>query len=1118
MAFKTGKTLTLSIAGTTSGSCAPVPEPVVIFGTTQQGFGNGTATFSLSLASTVSVTGSVQLSVANNPPSNSPPQLDSSSITVAANGSSTTVNNPTSGPPVGVIPAINLSGSFSLAVDVEEWIDIVFDDQTVNSDVGVYQPIQSCHARVYLATKPGGSIIGSCTFAGVSASHTTTIVSSVEVTPSLATSAHAGGSNTGNTLPSGGVNLSVSWTASPVMSFPGFSNSKTSAASSSSSSVTSSSAVVSASASSSTTDSINGLGHPSQHTVSALAGATATGSMYPAKAYSVAGEIFSVSDGFPTTVPINLSKYSGDPTPTTNASPGFSAAFSQVNWSYTDESIATTVDTVKDLSTGTTVTTNTGGTQTDTASTNQFQGLSASVDTAWCDTNDEFVTYTNAGGAQVKLYNNLIYLMGYQTGGIGLSLTSPFNVDPGNSLTGWTGAALVGAGIGNSGTGSMTRTFTPFFDMSGHRYLRITGAVTTSGSPQNRVVTIGGKTWNVTFPTVSADIFIDLCNPTTGGADTDTTDTIWPDTNPTLVYGADSGTSVSAGPGDGPLWGVTYCTSLALSGFAGSSTESFASLDLVMQTEAFGHFMCQWEPRFDNLIIQGPDWSVPASGGGDTVFTRGVLRGFILVTDGRQSAEYRSYSLLRTEGGASGVTFYGPTNYSIAAMAASINNGIQIDGGPVGSDANYFNYAVKPNGWTATVIAASPDGTNNVNAGFLNSALPATWVCYGVKYSASGFESTVGLNLTSSGSVGCQMLMSSLDFYPGCGDVFGLGGASPAPNTIYIGASKIYRAQSHGILSEKGAGVFPAVSGSTVTLYPGPGEVQPTGAAVGSATSDSPQGVYRTIGEGLDGFNAVTSGGVTTVNDNVGIVTARNGSGAPQSISITVGEAKLSRAAFRLSAAVAAIIRPDNLGHTDGSFHRVSGVYDMSGAPAGIAYWRCDTGAPRTAGDWTIAAVPISADPTDANPSICIDHWGRVWCRWQRTAGVYVAFSDDDGVSWSSPTLAIANGLYPVNRTGHDGSIYIAAYVDDGTGMSTGTIKAQWQYPGDTAPSSPVTLRKWNGSALVNIAVQLGSFMLAPLMAVHGGWMLTVVEVGASATTDYISYDDAAGTFTATEV
>lgn len=205
------------------------------------------------------------------------------------------------------------------------------------------------------------------------------------------------------------------------------------------------------------------------------------------------------------------------------------------------------------------------------------------------------------------------------------------------------------------------------------------------------------------------------------------------------------------------------------------------------------------------------------------------------------------------------------------------------------------------------------------------------------------------------------------------------------------------------------------------------------------------------------------------------------------------------------------IPRVSSLAPRDGSFH-VAGTRFVSGAPAGIAYWRCDTGCPRPGVTWDSTAVVITSNILDGNACLAQDYRGRLYCQFERSGdGIYETFSDDDGQTWSAPTMSgIANGIYPWIRDGHDGSLYRAAYVDDGTGMGTGTIMGQWQAPGDPSPSTPVTFKDATGTA---IPAQLGSFALTHIAESAGRWILTVLKPGDTVASNYVSADDAGGTF-----
>lgn len=205
------------------------------------------------------------------------------------------------------------------------------------------------------------------------------------------------------------------------------------------------------------------------------------------------------------------------------------------------------------------------------------------------------------------------------------------------------------------------------------------------------------------------------------------------------------------------------------------------------------------------------------------------------------------------------------------------------------------------------------------------------------------------------------------------------------------------------------------------------------------------------------------------------------------------------------------IPRLTNLGPRDGSFH-VAGPIIVGGTPSGIAYWRCDTGCPRPGVTWDTAAVVITSNVKDGNPSLAQDYRGRLYCQFDRAGvGVYETVSDDDGQTWSAPIMgSITNGQYPVIRAGHDGSIYRAAYVDDGTGMGTGVIKGQWQAAGDVSPSAAFTFKDNTGTAIPS---QAGAFAIDHLAETAGRWILTVLRPGEVTPVEYVSADDAGGTW-----
>lgn len=226
--------------------------------------------------------------------------------------------------------------------------------------------------------------------------------------------------------------------------------------------------------------------------------------------------------------------------------------------------------------------------------------------------------------------------------------------------------------------------------------------------------------------------------------------------------------------------------------------------------------------------------------------------------------------------------------------------------------------------------------------------------------------------------------------------------------------------------------------------------------------------------------------------------------------------------------------RVANLATKDGSFHRVAqSFYHLSGTAvvgaggqipgqSGLSYWRSDAGAPKSWNSyaWTANAIIIDASTVDDYPDIDRRPDGRLYVCFDRQtqasprmADTWECYSDDDGLTWSMPTMTISGGQYPKLRCGHDGSIYRTAWVDDGSGQGIGTIQGQYQAPGDPSPSTAFPLLKWTGATLVPIVCVGGKYDIEHLLECSSRWIISVLEVGATTPTEYVSADDGGGTF-----
>lgn len=219
---------------------------------------------------------------------------------------------------------------------------------------------------------------------------------------------------------------------------------------------------------------------------------------------------------------------------------------------------------------------------------------------------------------------------------------------------------------------------------------------------------------------------------------------------------------------------------------------------------------------------------------------------------------------------------------------------------------------------------------------------------------------------------------------------------------------------------------------------------------------------------------------------------------------------------------------PALLAPLDGSLHKVERYfYKLSGASVvgkdGLAYWGNSAGAPRSWDSfaWAIGPVIITESLIADNPCIALRHDGRLFVAWDeqtqdnpRQADAWVSYSDDDGRTWSTPTMLVAGGQFPKVPVGHDASTYFVTYKDDGSNQGIGTLVGQYSNPGDISPSAPFTLLKVDDAGnLVPIVAQLGKFDLRHLAEGASRWILTVCEPGATSSTEYVSAHDGGGTF-----
>lgn len=121
----------------------------------------------------------------------------------------------------------------------------------------------------------------------------------------------------------------------------------------------------------------------------------------------------------------------------------------------------------------------------------------------------------------------------------------------------------------------------------------------------------------------------------------------------------------------------------------------------------------------------------------------------------------------------------------------------------------------------------------------------------------------------------------------------------------------------------------------------------------------------------------------------------------------------------------------------------------------------------------------------------------RYWCAFERNAtSTYLAYSDDDGASWTVESAAVLSATRPHTRV-HPNGLHIVA------GYYSGTIIAKRREPGDTAFGTQFTFKDDAGA---NLAAQEDVFTLSPAHDVAQRWVLALRQAGVVRI--YQSWDD----------
>ncbi len=148
----------------------------------------------------------------------------------------------------------------------------------------------------------------------------------------------------------------------------------------------------------------------------------------------------------------------------------------------------------------------------------------------------------------------------------------------------------------------------------------------------------------------------------------------------------------------------------------------------------------------------------------------------------------------------------------------------------------------------------------------------------------------------------------------------------------------------------------------------------------------------------------------------------------------------------------------------------------------------------------------VTDGPGDAQPRLYRYPSARLGLMFSRSGeGVLDSYSDDDGATWSTPTMAFANASSPAARIDLSGTILRAAIVPEGDGY---VVQATRQEPGAASPSDPWVLQRLVGSSLQDLRVEKKGFDFSPAPVGGAALVLVCVLEGDTDTSDLVSYDD----------
>lgn len=194
---------------------------------------------------------------------------------------------------------------------------------------------------------------------------------------------------------------------------------------------------------------------------------------------------------------------------------------------------------------------------------------------------------------------------------------------------------------------------------------------------------------------------------------------------------------------------------------------------------------------------------------------------------------------------------------------------------------------------------------------------------------------------------------------------------------------------------------------------------------------------------------------------------------------------------------------PFNLEDDQGRLHRVSITKDgevhfcRSDSTIPLPKWAIDLDATKGLGDCT-------------TPRIVIDVHQRLTLIFTRSQSdsqfdVHQMVSDDDGSTWTDPTMLFPSCKFPTTAAASDGTVIAAAFEYQSGTSGPGKIKMVIQRPGDVKQSDPFYLHGEDDAPLI---VAEDSFHVCEAKDYQGRWVLAVHMDGDDSVSDWWSADN----------